>query len=242
MTEKPKNIDALMPDLVESVYKICALLDNLGEERKVLEGLLENIRDLEDGYDGPWAEGWAERSGEKRIMAWFHPQVEVCGVTFLCPSQEYTPVEFDVTEEVLAAGKEAALQWDDDDLDTEHLQFAKMAPQWVRDWQGPFWIEVKESIRNYFANRTTTMTEKAHTPTPVDALRGLKEAGLTLDQVLSIYGESPADNPYVGKLYHDDGWETDELEGFDGPAIVSPCEAGAWVSVWMFVSNDDLES
>ncbi|MOA04044.1 hypothetical protein D3C78_1235770 [compost metagenome] len=28
---------------------------------------------------------------------------------------------------------------------------ARLAPEWVRDWQGPFYIECKESIEKFFA-------------------------------------------------------------------------------------------
>ena len=58
------------------------------------------------------------------------------------------PTEFDVTEAVLAMGREAALALRDEYGDTD--EFQKYAPMWARNWSGPFRIEIADSIQDYF--------------------------------------------------------------------------------------------
>lgn len=31
---------------------------------------------------------------------------------------------------------------DDDSYESDELRFADDAPQWIKDWSGPFWVEI----------------------------------------------------------------------------------------------------
>lgn len=56
--------------------------------------------------------------------------------------------EFDVTaeiNEIIAKGKPIPLS---DTDESDDLRFAKSAPQWVKDWGGPFFIYVTEVEAN----------------------------------------------------------------------------------------------
>jgi len=84
----------------------------------------------------------------KRITARFHPQVWVNDLAMAVDPQGET--EWDVTHEVVAMGREAAIAMRDDDYATDYLRESANAPGWVRDWSGPFYVEVSESIRDFF--------------------------------------------------------------------------------------------
>lgn len=83
-----------------------------------------------------------------RVIARFHPQAWVNKYAVeVDPEGE---VEFDVTAEILAMGQEKACSLKDDDYDSDHLRFAASAPQWMKDWAGPFYVSVEFAISNYF--------------------------------------------------------------------------------------------
>jgi hypothetical protein len=85
-------------------------------------------------------------NNSKRITAKFYPQAWIND--YAC-DVDPGPVEFDVTEEVVKMGREAALQIEDNDYDSDGLR--EFAPQeWVQDWGGPFRVKVQQSIREYF--------------------------------------------------------------------------------------------
>lgn len=84
----------------------------------------------------------------KTIIARFHPQAWVNNYAIAVDPEG--PTEFDVTAEIVAMGREAALAITDDDFKGDNLRFAAAAPQWVRNWSGPFYVEVAEAIAAYF--------------------------------------------------------------------------------------------
>lgn len=57
---------------------------------------------------------------------------------------------WDVTEEVTALGRDAALKIADHRDASDHLTRSKNAPDWVKAWNGPFYVEVEDSIRAYY--------------------------------------------------------------------------------------------
>jgi hypothetical protein len=59
-----------------------------------------------------------------------------------------------VTEAVLAMRSEIARQLADDQYNTDELRHCKTAPAWIRNWSGPFWIEVAAAIKAYFEAET----------------------------------------------------------------------------------------
>jgi hypothetical protein len=84
----------------------------------------------------------------RRIIARFHPQA--WQNDYAVPTDPEGETEFDVTAEVLALGKDAALELRDDQFNTDALRFAASAPQWVQNWTGPFYIEVQSAIAQLF--------------------------------------------------------------------------------------------
>lgn len=86
--------------------------------------------------------------GSKRVMATFHPQA--WQNDYASPVDPRGPVQFDVTDEVLALGRDQALQLEDDSDASDGLRAARLAPVWIKDWQGPFYIEVQDAIADFF--------------------------------------------------------------------------------------------
>lgn len=80
--------------------------------------------------------------GGERIMADFTPQASVLDNCIdVDPLGE---TKFDVTFEVLLMGEEAA--GDLQDHDADHLTDAIAAPDWIREWPGPFSVHVADAI------------------------------------------------------------------------------------------------
>lgn len=82
------------------------------------------------------------------IIARFHPQAWINNHAVEVDPEG--PVEWDVTEAIMVMGREQALNLRDDDYPSDELRFTENAPQWVREWSGPFWVEVADSIKAYF--------------------------------------------------------------------------------------------
>lgn len=75
----------------------------------------------------------------KRILATFHPQSWVNGYAVECEDGAFT---VDVTDKILALGKEKALTLRDDSYETDDLI--------QHEHNGPFYVEVQQSIEDYF--------------------------------------------------------------------------------------------
>jgi hypothetical protein len=91
----------------------------------------------------------AHAESSARIIAEFVPQAWINGYAVGVDTEG--PVKFDVTDAVLMLGRVAALALRDDDYDTDNLRFSSNAPNWVRDWSGPFYVRVAEAIQDYYA-------------------------------------------------------------------------------------------
>ena len=84
----------------------------------------------------------------KRIIAKFHPQVWMNDYAVEC--DPWGPVEWDVTNAILAMPREEALDIQDDQYESDELRELSSAPAWIRDWGGPFSVEVEASIEAFF--------------------------------------------------------------------------------------------
>jgi hypothetical protein len=84
----------------------------------------------------------------QRIIATFHPQVWVNNYAVdVDPEGE---CDFDVTEHFVSLGEKAARAVRDYDDSSDALAALPQAPEWVRNWTGPFFVTVEESSRDYF--------------------------------------------------------------------------------------------
>lgn len=81
----------------------------------------------------------------KRIIAIFHPQAWINNYAVEVDGQ----MEIDVTEAVLELGKEKALALRDDQYETDDLVIGR------HDHTGPFWVEVEQSIADYYNGEVT---------------------------------------------------------------------------------------
>ena len=86
--------------------------------------------------------------GEKRIIATFHPQAWVRNYGVGVDPEG--PTTWDVTEDIIAMSRGVALSLEDDSYSTDDLRVLKSAPKWIREWSGPFYVSVAESIHAYF--------------------------------------------------------------------------------------------
>lgn len=94
----------------------------------------------------------------KRIIARFHPQAWINDYAIEVDPEGET--EWDVTEQVLSIGREAALGLRDDDYQTDYLRLGENAPEWAREWGGPFYVEVEDSVREFFEATNTGEPER----------------------------------------------------------------------------------
>jgi hypothetical protein len=85
---------------------------------------------------------------EKKVMARFQPQAWIHNNAVNVDAAG--EVEFDVTPEILEMGRERSLTIEDDSWVSDGFQSAKNAPQWIKNWYGPFYVEVEDSIREYY--------------------------------------------------------------------------------------------
>jgi hypothetical protein len=84
----------------------------------------------------------------RRIIARFHPQAWVDD--YAVEVDPEGPLEWDVTQDILRMGKAKAMDIQDERESSDALQDVPTAPEWVRTWAGPFWVEVEESVREYY--------------------------------------------------------------------------------------------
>ena len=83
-----------------------------------------------------------------RVLARFHGAVIQSGFLLdVVPPGETT---WDVTAEIISIHEMTALAIADEDFSSDNFALAKTAPRWIREWKGPFRIEVQEQIRAYF--------------------------------------------------------------------------------------------
>jgi hypothetical protein len=83
-----------------------------------------------------------------RVIARFHGGV-IQGDRWLNVVPPGDPT-WDVTAEIISVHEMTALAITDDDFTSENFALAKSAPEWIRNWKGPFRIELQEQIRAYF--------------------------------------------------------------------------------------------
>jgi len=84
----------------------------------------------------------------KRIVATFHPQAWVNDYAIEVDPEGET--RWDVTDGIVAMGLLKALEIRDDCYTSDDLRFSDNAPDWVRNWTGPFYVAVEDSIMSYF--------------------------------------------------------------------------------------------
>jgi hypothetical protein len=86
-----------------------------------------------------------------RIIATFHPQAWVNKhAVDVDPQGECS---FDVTDVVVALSESVAPPIRDYNDSSDDLASLPSAPEWVRNWPGPFYVTVEQSIQTYFDAR-----------------------------------------------------------------------------------------
>jgi len=90
----------------------------------------------------------------KQIIAKFYAQAWVNDYAIDVDPEGET--EWNVTDDIIALGKEAALNIKDNRDESDNLRYSEKAPQWVKEWRGPFYITVENSIGDYFGENLIT--------------------------------------------------------------------------------------
>jgi len=85
----------------------------------------------------------------RRITAEFTPQVWLNDYALAVEPQGNTV--FDVTDAVLEMGRDKALALKNESYEADALRTSQHAPEWVKDWPGPFYVDVEQSISEYYA-------------------------------------------------------------------------------------------
>jgi predicted Fe-S protein YdhL (DUF1289 family) len=107
-----------------------------------------NVDDVLDWHDAVSILLGAEH---EQVTARFNPQVWINDNAI--DADELGEADYDVTVEVLLMGAAAARAMRDNSLESDDLQFAAMAPDWIRNWGGPFYVEVADSTAEYLEQR-----------------------------------------------------------------------------------------
>lgn len=116
---------------------------------KRLQSAADHIQQVHDALEALQNE---LACSEKRIIATFVPQVWVNDHAVTCDPLGET--RFDVTDAILALGQTDALQLRDDDIRTDNLAQLPNAPDWIKNWPGPFYVAVEAAIAAYFGTLT----------------------------------------------------------------------------------------
>lgn len=85
---------------------------------------------------------------EKRVIAKFQPQAWINDYAVDIDGA-YT---FDVTDMILAMGKEKALELENNQYNSDELWQAWVANHPDKGHDGPFYIEIEEAVRQFFAD------------------------------------------------------------------------------------------
>jgi hypothetical protein len=84
----------------------------------------------------------------ERVFATFRPQTIIGDSCY--DADPHGEVGFDVTYEVKLMGEEAARGLHDHDDEAESLKYAVRAPRWIREWTGPFGVEVRQALADRY--------------------------------------------------------------------------------------------
>lgn len=108
-------------------------------------------KDVDDRRD--WQDAVAILLGDRHeaVMATFGPQVWVKD-----DAHDQDPegdVEFDVSVDLLLMGSDAAREIEDYRDSSDELQRGVLAPDWIHDWKGPFYVVVASQIPDYLDDR-----------------------------------------------------------------------------------------
>ncbi|MGK3995003.1 hypothetical protein [Sorangium sp. So ce1024] len=85
---------------------------------------------------------------EKKVIARFQPQAWINN--YAVDVDPEGAVEFDVTADIERMGRDEALALKDNSDDSDMLAKSASAPEWIRSWTGPFYVNVQQSVRSYF--------------------------------------------------------------------------------------------
>ena len=94
-----------------------------------------------------------------RIHATFTPQQWQSNYAVTVDAEG--PTDWDVTDEIVAMGREAALALKDNSDASDDLARSPSAPEWIRNWSGPYYVEVAQSIEDYYAALDSEALPKA---------------------------------------------------------------------------------
>lgn len=152
---EPLDLEVL--DLICSVYSH----NEQSQGREVIL-LLEQVPSLWR-WKATEAEVQAEQppASERRLLVTFHPQAWQNDYAI---AVDPGPTQIDVTEEILAMGRDQALRLTDDSDESDTLRLARLAPDWVRDWAGPHAIECEDAIAEFFAEQGAAVLAPARLP------------------------------------------------------------------------------
>ncbi|MBM3105517.1 hypothetical protein IIE18_10235 [Pseudomonas sp. V1] len=133
---------------MEVLEAICAgLLLDLQEQGHDVILIIEEVPTFGAGEPVELEQAEPQEQTGRRLLVTFHPQAWVNDNAI---SVDPGPTEIDVTEVVLSMDRDYALTMEDNSYESDGLMHALSAPDWVRNWTGPFYIECQEAIRAYF--------------------------------------------------------------------------------------------
>lgn len=89
----------------------------------------------------------------KIILARFHPEAWINDEAVEVDPEG--PTTWDVTEHICAMPREVALALRDNRENTDALCELPNVPEWIRNWNGPYRVEVQESIAEYFLGESS---------------------------------------------------------------------------------------
>lgn len=115
--------------------------------------LAKNVRSLTDWHDAVAILLGAERD---TVTARFHPQA--WSNDYAIDVQTEGNPDYDAAVEILLMGS-AADTIKDDSNESDDLKFAAFAPDWVRNWNGPFYVECQDNAAAFLEYRSAETRE-----------------------------------------------------------------------------------
>lgn len=131
--------------------KACEIED--GRDSSDIFQMAELAPEEVKNWDGPFRICAADAieqyfSAPSRIIATFIPKVFINEVGY--SDVDMAPALIDVTAELTFMGKAVSMDIQDDSFESNVLRECKGAPEWVKQWKGPFAVHVAQSVQDFY--------------------------------------------------------------------------------------------
>lgn len=76
--------------------------------------------------------------------------------------------EFDVADQIEAMGHAKALELRDNSDASDNLAQGKNAPDWIKQWNGPYYVRIEDGLADYLDAKKSLKAENPHRQPAID--------------------------------------------------------------------------